>query len=219
MEQISSRQLFATVSGASQAAASAAIDDDVHVDHTISLNEDARSYLETELEKMNLEYVKSATNFMMIDVGRHAGPVVTSLMNMGYQVRTGWGMPQYIRVSTGTMEEMEGFIGALRDVLNIDSITAQHPGTFGFGSISPNPFSERCKITFYIPQDVNVRIVVYDVNGKPAATLLRTNLSAGRHSIPWDGKDQNGKRLEPGIYTVLLVGGELASSRKVSMVY
>jgi histidinol-phosphate aminotransferase len=217
--QISSRQLFATVSGMGQAAAMAALNDDDHVEQTISLNQEARAYLETEVEKMGLAFIPSETNFMMIDVGRHAGPVVTNLANLGYQVSTGWGMPEHIRVSTGTMEEMKGFITALKDVLNIDSVEEQESVAFGLLSISPNPVAGKCEMKFYIPRQGLVRIIVFDLTGNVVAMPANIKLPSGKHSIIWDGLGSNGKKLSPGIYTVLLLQGELASSRKLSVVH
>ena len=127
-------------------------------------------------------------------------------------------MPQHIRVTTGTMEEMEGFVQALKDVLNIDSVAGQAAGAFGLLEVSPNPLAERCEIKFYVPQQGLVRIIVYDMNGNPVARPANMYLPSGKHSVSWNCRGANGNELNPGFYTILLLQGEFASSQKISIV-
>ncbi len=56
----------------------------------------------------------------------------------------------------------------------------------------------------------DVRVEIYDSNGKLVRTLDLGSRAAGRHFIQWDGKDQHGQPLEAGKYSfkVTARGGE-----------
>ena len=102
-----------------QAAAAAALGDRDHVARTVALNAEGRNYFNSEFEKMGLDYVPSEGNFVLVDVGRDAREVFQALQHKGVIVRSAYGMglPQHIRVTTGTMPQNERFIAALKEVL------------------------------------------------------------------------------------------------------
>ncbi len=102
-----------------QAAAAAALADTDHVARTVALNAEGRNYFYSEFEKMGLDYVPSEGNFVLVDVGRDAREVFEALQHKGVIVRSahGMGLPQHIRVTTGTMPQNQRFIAALKEVL------------------------------------------------------------------------------------------------------
>ena len=102
-----------------QAAAAAALSDTDHVARTVALNAEGRNYFYAEFEKMGLDYVPSEGNFVLVDVGRDCRDVFHALQHKGVIVRAthGMGLPQHIRVTTGTMPQNERFIAALKEVL------------------------------------------------------------------------------------------------------
>ena len=104
-----------------QAAATAALGDTDHVARTVALNAEGRNYFYSEFEKMGLDYVPSEGNFVLVDVGRDAREVFQALQHKGVIVRSahGMGLPQHIRVTTGTMPQNERFIAALKEVLAV----------------------------------------------------------------------------------------------------
>ncbi len=102
-----------------QAAACAALDDKEFVEKTLRAVREGKSFLYDALDKMGLEYVRTATNFMMIDVKRDSGSVFEQLICKGVIVRDmkAWGYDTFIRVSVGTREENEIFIETLKKVI------------------------------------------------------------------------------------------------------
>ena len=102
-----------------QAAAIAALDDTDHVARSIALNAEGRDYFYRELKRLDLDYVPSQANFVLIDVRRDSREVFDALLRQGVIVRAGagLGLPQHIRVSVGTAEQNARFIGALEEVL------------------------------------------------------------------------------------------------------
>ena len=214
--QIASSQNFGMVSNVSQAAAQAALRDHQHVNQTVQLNDQAKHILETGCDELNLEYIPSETNFMMIKVGDGAW-FLAQLANRGYQVRTGWGMSEYIRVSTGTIEEMYGFIDALRDILNSGIKVGTSP-TFGLNAIYPSPFSSYCTVTITSFGNERVFLAIYDASGRKVNTLVNQKLTPGVHNFTWDGRDVHGRKAASGVYIMNLLQGEFADSRKVTLV-
>jgi histidinol-phosphate aminotransferase len=111
------RQPF-NANGIAQAAALAGILDDEHQQRTRELTWEGRDYLQKEFAALGLEYVPSHANFVLVRVGdgKH---VFTELMKRGVIIRdmNAYGLPEWIRVSVGTMEQNQRFIEELRPLL------------------------------------------------------------------------------------------------------
>jgi hypothetical protein len=87
---------------------------------------------------------------------------------------------------------------------------------------SPNPFAPSTTIRFTLPDGSGlgrrVRLTVHDVAGRTVATLIDSDLPPGDHSALWDGRDNHGKRVSPGVYLCVLTAGNTTLSRKMTMV-
>lgn len=111
------REPFNT-SGIAQAGALAALSDEAHQNATRELNREGRAYLEGAFAAAGLDYVPSAGNFVLVKVG--AGKeVFKALMRKGVIIRDmdAYGLPEWIRVTVGTMEENARFWRELQTVL------------------------------------------------------------------------------------------------------
>jgi len=99
-----------------QAGALAALDDRAFLKKTLSHVEKEKKALYTAFDKMGLKYVKSATNFVIVDVGRDCKDVFNGLLKQGVIVRDmkAWGLDTFIRVTIGTSAENKRFIAALK---------------------------------------------------------------------------------------------------------
>lgn len=102
-----------------QAAALAALDDTDHLAHSVRLNRAGLERIEAVARELGLSTVPSHANFVCIDLGRPAKPVFEALLARGIIIRPGepLGMPTHIRVSVGTPEEIEAFVGAFRAIM------------------------------------------------------------------------------------------------------
>ncbi len=80
----------------------------------------------------------------------------------------------------------------------------------------PNPFRNRTKVAFFLPETMTARLEVFDVAGRRVRTL-RNNLSpAGWNAETWDGRDAAGHNVASGAYFVrLAAGGKTATDRLV----
>lgn len=112
------RQPF-NVNSLAQAAAAAALDDEEHVEKARKVNRDGMKFLVGEFKRLELDYVPSVANFILVDTGVSSAELFDKLLKKGVIVRAmkEYGFPNHIRVTVGLKEENEKFINALEEVL------------------------------------------------------------------------------------------------------
>ena len=113
------RQPF-NVNSLSLVAAGLALDEKDFLDESISINTNGMKFLEKTFARLNLEYIRSAGNFLTVDLGQNALPIYESLLQKGVIVRPieVYGLPNHLRVSIGLPHENERFSVALAEVLS-----------------------------------------------------------------------------------------------------
>ncbi|MBQ4518548.1 MAG: histidinol-phosphate transaminase [Clostridia bacterium] len=101
------------------AAAEAALEDEDFLNQSLKANKEGKKYLEEAFTEMGLPFVKTSTNFIAVDTKKDAKTVYEALLTKGYIVKGGHvlGMPGYLRVTIGTLEECKGFVEALSSIL------------------------------------------------------------------------------------------------------
>lgn len=103
---------------ATAAALAALKNDDAFLSRVRGLNNAVREYVCNELSSMGLAFIPSETNFVMIGVGRPAKPLIEELKKRKVMVgRLFPSMPNHMRVTFGTMEEMKSFIKQFKMVM------------------------------------------------------------------------------------------------------
>jgi histidinol-phosphate aminotransferase len=97
----------------------AALQDSLHVARGVVLASEGREYLTRELHSLGLTVIPSAANFVTVSVPGSGARVYEQLLHQGIIVRplAGYGLPQYLRISTGTQAHNERLIAALRNCL------------------------------------------------------------------------------------------------------
>jgi histidinol-phosphate aminotransferase len=111
------RQPF-NVNSIAQIGALAALEDDEHQRETKRLIDEGRAYMHEQFAKMKVPFVPGTANFVMVNVG-HGRAVFEKLLKQSVIVRPlkGYNLPEWIRISVGTMGENEKLIAALREVM------------------------------------------------------------------------------------------------------
>lgn len=64
----------------------------------------------------------------------------------------------------------------------------------------PNPFNPTTNISYHLPQGGDVRICIYDGEGRMINEVLRERQEAGDHTIKWNGKNNDGVSVASGMY-------------------
>jgi histidinol-phosphate aminotransferase len=111
------RQPF-NVNSIAQAGALAALEDDAHLRETNRVINEGRAYLQQKFAQMKIRFVPGVANFLMVNVGDGC-VVFEKLLRLKIIVRPlkGYGLPEWVRISIGTMEENRKLIAALNEVL------------------------------------------------------------------------------------------------------
>jgi len=114
------RQPF-NVNSIAHAGAIAALADEAHLIETKRVIDEGRAYLQEQLAEMHVPFVSAVANFLMVNVGDGCA-VFQKLLQRKIIVRPlkGYGLPEWVRISVGTMEQNRQLIAALRDVMRSD---------------------------------------------------------------------------------------------------
>jgi len=80
-----------------------------------------------------------------------------------------------------------------------EDIAEQLPAEVTLHQNYPNPFNPETRISFSLPVTMQVRLAVYDIRGRELIRLLDQAVSAGSHTLNFDGSD-----LAAGVYLLRL---------------
>ena len=72
--------------------------------------------------------------------------------------------------------------------------------------VFPNPFSSLIKINYTLKEQTNLKLSIYDLNGKLMKTLEDQQKPAGIYSKEWNGKSDDNVSLPAGIYLLRMSG-------------
>lgn len=126
------RQPF-NVGTIAQAAATAALGDDAFVERSLELNRSEKARLARYLDRIGLPHYPSEANFVCVDLsgvrlsaaGENRGDGATRAVVEGLRDRritirplASFGMPEWVRISIGTTDEMDALYGALDSILS-----------------------------------------------------------------------------------------------------
>ena len=88
--------------------------------------------------------------------------------------------------------------------LGVDVLGVGSPA-LTLGLVGPNPFRAITRLAFTLRDDGPVRVSIHDAAGRLVRTLADGDwLAAGPHAVEWDGKRDDGRRSEPGLYFVFV---------------
>jgi flagellar hook assembly protein FlgD len=90
-------------------------------------------------------------------------------------------------------------------VADVDVVTSAHP----------NPVTASTTISFGLASAGHVSVTVFDVEGRAVKTLNNTVLPAGRQHLVWEGDDNHGERVAPGLYFANIEAGGKRSVAKM----
>jgi histidinol-phosphate aminotransferase len=102
-----------------QAAGLAALEDKAFLEHTVASNQEGRLFMYREFDRLDLPYLESHTNFVLVDVGQQADAIVQDLQDQGVRVRPcgGYEFPKHLRVTVGTPEQNTRLVQSLEEAL------------------------------------------------------------------------------------------------------
>lgn len=82
-------------------------------------------------------------------------------------------------------------------------------------NVYPNPFNPSTTISYELPESAPVSVVIYDVLGQQVRHLISQFNSAGRYSVQWDARDNQGRGVASGVYIAKVDAGTTTLSQKM----
>jgi hypothetical protein len=80
----------------------------------------------------------------------------------------------------------------------------------------PNPFQPRTVIRYQLEAEATVTVQIFDYRGRIVRTLVAgQDQAAGPREVPWDGRNEEGKRVSSGVYFYRVQAGSYAVARKM----
>jgi flagellar hook assembly protein FlgD len=101
-------------------------------------------------------------------------------------------------------------------------VTAVDPSASGAGlrlSASPNPARGSVTLAVGSQRSGQQELTVRDVLGRSVRVLTRSWQAAGSRTLAWDGNDDSGSRVAPGVYLVTLRVGSHQTQSRVTLLY
>jgi histidinol-phosphate aminotransferase len=104
-----------------QIAAIAALNDQNYLRHSLKLNEEGIAGMEKSFDNYGLEYLPSVANFLTLVFKNEkaAKSFCKSMLQRGVMLRhlSGFGLPECVRVTTGTKEENSIFFDHISHII------------------------------------------------------------------------------------------------------
>ena len=82
----------------------------------------------------------------------------------------------------------------------------------------PNPFNPETKISYQLPENGNVELIVYNLKGQKVKTLVNETLESGNYTVIWNGTDENNKSIASGIYFYKLKTVNFEKTKKMILI-
>jgi hypothetical protein len=92
------------------------------------------------------------------------------------------------------------------------------PTEFALSQNMPNPFNPTTTIRFALPDADRVKLVIYDVIGRPVRNLADGPMHAGYHQVKWNGTNDRGHAVGSGVYFCRLTGDAKMLVRRMVLV-
>jgi len=102
-------------------------------------------------------------------------------------------------------------------VISVDNLVNAIPDEFALGQNYPNPFNPSTSISYQLPVSGNVRLNVYNLNGELVTTLVSGEMSAGYHTVEWNGLTSTGRGIASGVYLYRIQANDFVQVRKMIM--
>jgi hypothetical protein len=93
--------------------------------------------------------------------------------------------------------------------------SANLPDGFTLFQNQPNPFNPETQISYFLPQDCQVRLTIYNLLGQRVKTLYEGHQGAGIQTLTWDGTNDQGQKLSSGIYFYRLQAEQFQQTKKM----
>jgi photosystem II stability/assembly factor-like uncharacterized protein len=94
----------------------------------------------------------------------------------------------------------------------------QIPETFVLADPYPNPFNSRVHLRYSLPEETEIRVDVLSLLGRHQKNLIHRTQGAGRYTLVWDGRSEQGTPAASGLYLLRFQAGDQVIHKKVALI-
>ena len=170
----------------------------------VTLDPDSSGTIYKEPNKIDYDYQESVT--------------LTAIPNTGYLFRNWNGDIQDTTITKVITINRDTTLSAHFD--KISSLFEYRQGQnlhYKLFQNYPNPFNQQTTITFMLPKNSNVVLIIYNTNGQIISEIINHNMNAGVHAFNWNGKDEFGNDVTSGVFFYHLKTDEFSQINKMLM--
>jgi len=102
---------------------------------------------------------------------------------------------------------------SLSEIIGIQNISTETPSSYSLGQNYPNPFNPVTNVKFSIINAEQVKLIVYDIQGREVQTLVNERLKAGTYEVKFDGN-----MLNSGVYFYKLSTEGFTETKKMLLI-
>jgi hypothetical protein len=99
--------------------------------------------------------------------------------------------------------------------LGVAPVSSVVPERISLHPAYPNPFNPVATIRYDLPAGTEVQLLIYDLMGREVANLVDGYMEQGYHSIVWNARGADRRKLPSGIYIARLATPEYSKSIKM----
>ncbi len=85
-------------------------------------------------------------------------------------------------------------------------------------SAYPNPFNHSVNISFYLKNDANFYVNIYNINGQLIYSGSYGHVNKGKNTYRWDGRNNNGDMVSSGVYIICAMTDDCSIYRKIMLI-
>jgi flagellar hook assembly protein FlgD len=79
----------------------------------------------------------------------------------------------------------------------------------------PNPFNPTTTLRYDLPEDADVRIMIYNIKGREIKTLINHQQNAGFKLVVWDATNDLDQPVSAGMYLYRISAGDFHQVKKM----
>ncbi len=92
---------------------------------------------------------------------------------------------------------------------------SNRPNSFQLFQNYPNPFNQITAITIKLRASQQIRIDIFDINGRFIKEIINTKLKPGAYTFFWNGTSEKGRQVSSGIYYYRLQAGKYVNVKRM----
>jgi hypothetical protein len=119
-----------------------------------------------------------------------------------------------VNITSGTTENCGGGGGGEPQAKIVAQVI---PEKYELFQNYPNPFNLETLIKYALPEESEVKIVVYNLLGQKVRVLVEDFQEPGYYTISWDGRNNKGEVVGSGIYFYRIQAGSFTKTAKMSL--